>query len=55
MRAALDYLMKPFDDTRFSRALDRAKDTLAHYTPPQQRNNSPRFGLSSKAGAKCCL
>ena len=25
---ALDYLLKPFDDTRFDRALDRAKQTL---------------------------
>jgi two-component system LytT family response regulator len=30
---ALDYLMKPFDDARFHRALNRAKDKLAHYTP----------------------
>jgi two-component system, LytTR family, response regulator len=30
---ALDYLMKPFDDARFRRALDRAKDKLVHYTP----------------------
>jgi two-component system LytT family response regulator len=29
---ALDYLLKPFDDARFQRALDRAKDKLAHYT-----------------------
>ena len=28
---ALDYLMKPFDDARFVRALDRAKDKIAHY------------------------
>jgi two-component system, LytTR family, response regulator len=28
---ALDYLLKPFDDARFARALDRAKDRLAHY------------------------
>jgi two-component system LytT family response regulator len=28
---ALDYLLKPFDDARFSRALNRAKDKLAHY------------------------
>ncbi len=27
---ALDYLMKPFDDARFHRALNRAKDRLAH-------------------------
>ena len=29
---ALDYLLKPFDDARFRRALQRAKDRLAHYT-----------------------
>lgn len=28
---ALDYLLKPFDDARFQRALDRAKDKLAHH------------------------
>jgi two-component system LytT family response regulator len=32
---ALDYLMKPFDDARFGRALSRAKDKLAHYVPLQ--------------------
>jgi two-component system, LytTR family, response regulator len=31
---ALDYLLKPFDDARFGRALRRAKDKLAHYAPP---------------------
>ncbi len=30
---ALDYLLKPFDDARFARALDRAKDKLARYGP----------------------
>ena len=34
---ALDYLLKPFDDARFDRALYRAKDKLAHYAPPQPR------------------
>ena len=29
---ALDYLLKPFDDARLVRALNRAKDKLAHYT-----------------------
>jgi two-component system LytT family response regulator len=29
--SALDYLLKPFDDARFQRALNRAKDKLAHY------------------------
>ena len=32
---ALDYLLKPFDDARFERALKRAKDKIAHYTPRQ--------------------
>jgi two-component system LytT family response regulator len=30
---ALDYLLKPFDDARFRRALARAKDKLMHFTP----------------------
>src|SRR5579864_247822 len=30
---ALDYLLKPFDDARFGRALSRAKEKLAHYLP----------------------
>ena len=30
---ALDYLLKPFDDGRFARALNRAKEKLAHYLP----------------------
>jgi two-component system LytT family response regulator len=34
---ALDYLLKPFDDARFGRALNRAKDKLAHYLPSQPR------------------
>jgi two-component system LytT family response regulator len=32
---ALDYLLKPFDDARFVRALNRAKDKIAHCTPLQ--------------------
>ena len=28
---AFDYLLKPFDDARFMRALHRAKDKLSHY------------------------
>src|SRR4051795_8591710 len=31
---ALDYLMKPFDDARFARALARAKEKIAHYGAP---------------------
>ena len=34
---ALDYLLKPFDDARFGRALERAKERLAHYLPPPPR------------------
>jgi two-component system LytT family response regulator len=34
---ALDYLLKPFDDARFARALSRAKEKLAHYPPAQLR------------------
>ena len=34
---ALDYLLKPFEDARFVRALDRAKDKIAHYLPHQPR------------------
>ena len=33
---ALDYLLKPFDDARFDRALNRAKDKLAHHTPTRR-------------------
>ena len=33
---ALDYLLKPFDDARFARALSRAKERLAHYLPRQR-------------------
>lgn len=34
---ALDYLLKPFDDARFARALQRAKEKLAHYLPVKRR------------------
>lgn len=34
---ALDYLLKPFDDARFNRALNRAKDKLAHYAEHRPR------------------
>jgi two-component system LytT family response regulator len=32
---ALDYLLKPFEDARFARALNRAKERLAHSAPAQ--------------------
>jgi two-component system, LytTR family, response regulator len=35
---ALDYLLKPFDDARFHRALARAKEKLARYVPTQPRS-----------------
>jgi two-component system, LytTR family, response regulator len=34
---ALDYLLKPFDDARFGRALRRAKDRLIHDAPQRRR------------------
>ncbi|MFL6602263.1 MAG: LytR/AlgR family response regulator transcription factor [Steroidobacteraceae bacterium] len=34
---ALDYLLKPFDDARFRRALNRAKERLAQSLPPRSR------------------
>lgn len=34
---ALDYLLKPFDDARFARALNRAKEKLAHYPSARPR------------------
>jgi two-component system, LytTR family, response regulator len=34
---ALDYLLKPFDDARFGRALNRAKEKLAHRLAPKPR------------------
>jgi two-component system LytT family response regulator len=33
---ALDYLLKPFDDARFMRALARAKEKIAHYASHPQ-------------------
>jgi two-component system LytT family response regulator len=44
---ALDYLLKPFDDARFSRALNRAKDKLAHYTP-QRLQTAQRLVVKSR-------
>jgi two-component system LytT family response regulator len=32
---ALDYLLKPFDDARFGRAMARAKEKLAHHASPR--------------------
>jgi two-component system LytT family response regulator len=34
---ALDYLLKPFDNARFNRALGRAKERIAHGSDPQRR------------------
>jgi two-component system, LytTR family, response regulator len=34
---ALDYLLKPFDDARFQRALGRAKEKIALYAPLQRQ------------------
>jgi two-component system, LytTR family, response regulator len=43
---ALDYLLKPFDDARFGRALNRAKEKLAHYAP-LQRQPTKRLAVRS--------
>ena len=42
---ALDYLLKPFDNARFERALGRAKDRLRQ--PPEGRRNSDRLVIKS--------
>jgi two-component system LytT family response regulator len=44
---ALDYLLKPFDDARFKRALDRAKDKIAHYYP-QHAHAAERLVVKSR-------
>ena len=44
---ALDYLLKPFDDERFNRALARAKEKLALYAPKQRRSIS-RIAVKSR-------
>ncbi len=44
---ALDYLLKPFDDARFHRALARAKEKLARYAPTQRRSIS-RIAVKSR-------
>jgi two-component system, LytTR family, response regulator len=44
---ALDYLLKPFDDARFRRALERAKDKLAHY-PSQRRATAERLVVKTR-------
>src|SRR3984957_14963634 len=44
---ALDYLLKPFDDARFGRALNRAKERLAHYLPREPRA-AARLGVRNQ-------
>jgi two-component system, LytTR family, response regulator len=44
---ALDYLLKPFDDARFQRALARAKEKIARYAP-QQRRSIGRIAVKSR-------
>src|SRR5687768_11818932 len=43
---ALDYLLKPFDDARFGRALSRAKEKLARHVP-QQPQTAQRLVVKS--------
>ena len=42
---ALDYLLKPFDNARFDRALARAKERIAHANPAAKRLD--RFAIKS--------
>lgn len=42
---ALDYLLKPFDNARFDRALARAKERIAHANPSAK--NLERFAIKS--------
>jgi two-component system LytT family response regulator len=44
---ALDYLLKPFDDARFARALNRAKDRLVNHMSPQ-RHQAMRLVVKSR-------
>ena len=44
---ALDYLLKPFDDARFARALKRAKDRLA-LAMPQQPQTAERLVVKNQ-------
>jgi two-component system, LytTR family, response regulator len=44
---ALDYLLKPFDDARFERALKRAKDRLISGTP-QPRHALTRIAVKNR-------
>ena len=45
---ALDYLLKPFDDARFNRALARAKDKIARYGSSRRRSIS-RIAVKSRS------
>jgi len=46
---ALDYLLKPFDDARFKRALDRAKTRILQYwSQPQTQGRSTNDHLAIK-------
>jgi two-component system LytT family response regulator len=44
---ALDYLLKPFDDARFHRALARAKEKVTRYASTQRRSVS-RIAVKSR-------
>ena len=47
---ALDYLLKPFDNTRFARALGRAKERIAH-----GRNSRTVERLAVKSAGRICF
>jgi two-component system, LytTR family, response regulator len=44
---ALDYLLKPFDDARFARALARAKEKVSRHVP-QQRHIAQRLVVKER-------
>ena len=49
---ALDYLLKPFDDARFTRALERAKQQLAGHRNPAPHPDRLRH-QGNRAGLVC--
>ena len=50
---AIDYLLKPFDDERFARAVARAKSLIASAQEPGRRA-APRAPRSPRGARACC-
>jgi two-component system LytT family response regulator len=49
---ALDYLLKPFDNARFERALVRAKERIAHGKTNLAENKEPRGRMAERIAVK---